>query len=50
MLGYGPGVDVQELRRIARLTNGDACVAQTPGQIQGIFLDAISRRVCEPGC
>ncbi|TDD35396.1 VWA domain-containing protein [Actinomadura sp. KC06] len=50
MFGYGPDVDVQELRRIARLTNGDAYVAETPGQVQDLFLKALSRRVCEPGC
>nr|WP_141575000.1 VWA domain-containing protein [Actinomadura sp. WMMA1423] len=50
MLGYGSGVDVEELRRIAAVTHGDAYVAETPGQIQKIFLRAVSRRVCEPGC
>jgi hypothetical protein len=50
MLGYGPGVDVGELRRIAQVTHGDAYVAETPGQIQRIFLKAVSRRVCEPEC
>ncbi|MEU8120806.1 substrate-binding domain-containing protein [Spirillospora sp. NPDC049024] len=50
MLGYGSGVDVNELRRIAEVTHGDAYVAETPGQIQGIFLKAVSRRVCEPDC
>lgn len=50
MLGYGRGVDVNELRQIAQVTHGDAYVAETPGQIQGIFLKAVSRRVCEPDC
>ncbi|NYD44128.1 hypothetical protein BJY14_000111 [Actinomadura luteofluorescens] len=50
MLGYGSDVDVNELRRIAQVTHGDAYVAETPGQIQAIFLEAVSRRVCEPGC
>lgn len=50
MLGYGSDVDVSELRRIARVTHGDAYVARTPGQIQTIFLRAVSRRVCEPDC
>ncbi|MGI5201029.1 substrate-binding domain-containing protein [Spirillospora sp. CA-108201] len=50
MLGYGTGVDVAELRRIAQVTHGDAYVAETPGQIQAIFLKAVSRRVCEPDC
>ncbi|MEU4822559.1 substrate-binding domain-containing protein [Actinomadura sp. NPDC023710] len=50
MLGYGSDVDVNELRRIAQVTHGDAYVAETPGQIQAIFLRAVSRRVCEPDC
>ncbi|WP_433471930.1 substrate-binding domain-containing protein [Spirillospora sp. CA-142024] len=50
MVGYGSGVDVNELRQIAQVTHGDAYVAETPGQIQGIFLKAVSRRVCEPDC
>ncbi|GAA4384994.1 hypothetical protein GCM10023088_54060 [Actinomadura verrucosospora] len=50
MLGYGSDVDVNELRRIAQVTHGDAYVARTPGQIQAIFLRAVSRRVCEPDC
>ncbi|GAA0577800.1 substrate-binding and VWA domain-containing protein [Actinomadura livida] len=50
MFGLGGGVDVDELRRIARLTNGDAYVAETPGQVQALFLKALSQRVCEPDC
>ncbi|TDC89046.1 substrate-binding domain-containing protein [Actinomadura sp. 7K507] len=50
MFGIGDGVDVDELRQIARATNGDAYVAQTPGQVQALFLKALSQRVCEPDC
>jgi hypothetical protein len=50
MFGLGDGVDVAELRRIARLTDGDAYVAETPGQVQALFLRALSQRVCEPDC
>ncbi|MGP4028608.1 substrate-binding domain-containing protein [Actinomadura sp. 3N407] len=50
MFGLGEGVDVGELRRIARLTGGDAYVAETPGQVQALFLKALSQRVCEPDC
>ncbi|GAA2166194.1 substrate-binding domain-containing protein [Actinomadura napierensis] len=50
MLGYGPDVDVRDLRRVAHETHGEVYVAETPRQIQGIFLKAVSRRVCEPGC
>ncbi|MFG2246524.1 substrate-binding domain-containing protein [Spirillospora sp. NPDC048823] len=50
MFGLGEGVDVGELRQIARLTGGDAYVAETPGQVQALFLKALSQRVCEPDC
>ncbi len=50
MFGLGKGVDVGALRQIARLTNGDAYVAETPGQVQELFLKALSQRVCEPDC
>ncbi|HEU5031158.1 MAG TPA: substrate-binding domain-containing protein [Spirillospora sp.] len=50
MLGYGPDVDVRDLRRVAHATRGEVYVAETPQQIQGIFLKAVSRRVCEPSC
>ncbi|MFB4310058.1 substrate-binding domain-containing protein [Actinomadura sp. GTD37] len=45
MFGNGDGVDVGELRRIARLTRGDAYVADTPEQVQALFLKALSQRV-----
>ncbi|MBO2462621.1 substrate-binding domain-containing protein [Actinomadura violacea] len=50
MLGYGPDVDVKDLRLLAHATHGEVYVAETPEQIQGIFLKAVSRRVCEPSC
>ncbi|MER6814179.1 substrate-binding domain-containing protein [Spirillospora sp. NPDC000708] len=50
MLGYGPDVDVRDLRRVAHATRGEVYVAETPEQIQRIFLKAVSRRVCEPTC
>ncbi|MFD0690409.1 substrate-binding domain-containing protein [Actinomadura fibrosa] len=50
MFGYGRDVDVAELREIARATRGEVFVADTPGQVQEIFLKAISRRVCAPNC
>ena len=50
MFGIGDGVDPGALRQIARATNGDAYVAQTPGQVQSFFLKALSQRVCEPDC
>ncbi|MFC5749675.1 substrate-binding domain-containing protein [Actinomadura rugatobispora] len=50
MFGYGRDVDVDELRQIARATRGDVLVAQTPGEVQKLFLQAVSRRVCAPSC
>jgi Mg-chelatase subunit ChlD len=50
MFGYGRDVDVDELRRIAQATRGDVLVAQTPGEVQRLFLRAVSRRVCAPSC
>ncbi|MFA1539065.1 substrate-binding domain-containing protein [Actinomadura monticuli] len=50
MLGLGDGVDVGELRQIAKLTNGDALVAQTPGQIQSLFLKSLSDQACGSNC
>ncbi|XVQ07790.1 substrate-binding domain-containing protein [Spirillospora sp. CA-255316] len=50
MFGYGRDVDVDELRQIARATRGDVLVAQTPGEVQKLFLQAVSRRVCTPSC
>ncbi|TDD62292.1 VWA domain-containing protein [Actinomadura darangshiensis] len=45
MFGNGEDVDVNELRQIAQLTRGDAYVADTPGQVQALFLRALSQRV-----
>jgi hypothetical protein len=45
MFGNGDDVDVNELRQIAQLTRGDAYVAETPGQVQALFLRALSQRV-----
>ncbi|NKZ09326.1 VWA domain-containing protein, partial [Actinomadura latina] len=45
MFGNGDDVDINELRQIARLTHGDAYVAETPGQVQALFLKALSQRV-----
>ncbi|WP_396452212.1 substrate-binding domain-containing protein, partial [Actinomadura sp.] len=45
MFGNGEDVDVNELRQIAQATHGDAYVAETPGQVQALFLKALSQRV-----
>ncbi|URM93529.1 substrate-binding domain-containing protein [Actinomadura madurae] len=45
MFGNGDDVDVNELRQIARLTRGDAYVAETPEEVQTLFLKALSQRV-----
>jgi hypothetical protein len=50
LLGFGKGVDARDLRDIAAVTHGGAYVAFTPAQVQKIFLEAISRRICTPTC
>lgn len=50
MIGFGKGVDRNELAQIARATRGSVHIAHTPQEIQKIFLSAISRRVCAPNC
>ena len=50
IFALGDGVDIDELRQIARLTKGDAYLAKTPGEVQALFLKALSQRVCEPDC
>ena len=45
MIGFGRGVDVDELKQIAAATNGTVQVAQTPDEIKKIFLKALSRRI-----
>ncbi|HXA60995.1 MAG TPA: hypothetical protein VNW94_17680, partial [Streptosporangiaceae bacterium] len=50
MIGFGKGVDPKELNAIAGVTQGGAYVAYTPQQVQDIFLQAISKRICAPKC
>lgn len=45
MIGFGPGVDRNELEQIAEVTGGGVAVAQTPEDIQKIFLQMLSRRM-----
>ncbi|RKS77082.1 von Willebrand factor type A domain-containing protein [Actinomadura pelletieri DSM 43383] len=45
MIGFGGGVDRNELEQIARVTNGSVQVAMTPGEIKRIFLQMLSRRI-----
>ncbi|RFS83061.1 VWA domain-containing protein [Actinomadura spongiicola] len=45
MIGFGGGVDRDELDQIARATNGSVQVAMTPGEIKKIFLQMLSRRI-----
>ncbi|RAY11875.1 hypothetical protein DPM19_28295 [Actinomadura craniellae] len=45
MIGFGPGVDRNELEQIAKATKGSVHIAQKPEDIQKIFLQALSRRV-----
>ncbi|WP_246491970.1 substrate-binding domain-containing protein [Actinomadura alba] len=50
MIGFGKGVDRNELDLIAKETRGSVHIANTPQEIQKIFLAAMSRRVCAPNC
>src|SRR5690606_10199805 len=50
MLGIGDGVDAGALRRIARLTNGEAYVAETPDQVQAACFKALSQEACGSDC
>jgi secreted protein with Ig-like and vWFA domain len=45
MIGFGKGVDRNELEKIAAATNGNVQVAQTPQEISKIFLKMLSRRI-----
>ncbi|TDD67583.1 substrate-binding and VWA domain-containing protein [Actinomadura rubrisoli] len=45
MIGFGKGVDRNELERIAEATNGNVQVAMTPQEISKIFLKMLSRRI-----
>ncbi|WP_433473803.1 substrate-binding domain-containing protein [Spirillospora sp. CA-142024] len=45
MIGFGKGVDRNELEQIAAATNGNVQVAQTPQEISKIFLKMLSRRI-----
>ncbi|QFG24689.1 substrate-binding domain-containing protein [Actinomadura sp. WMMB 499] len=45
MIGFGPGVDRNELEQIGEATGGGVAVAQTPQDIQKIFLQMLSRRM-----
>ncbi|WP_262402668.1 hypothetical protein [Actinomadura sp. CNU-125] len=45
MIGFGPGVDKNELEQIGEATGGGVAVAQTPEDIQKIFLQMLSRRM-----
>ncbi len=45
MIGFGKGVDRNELEQIAAVTHGNVQVAQTPQEISRIFLKMLSRRI-----
>ena len=50
MIGFGKGVDRTQLDQVAQVTDGAVYIANTPAEVQKIFLEAISRRVCAPTC
>ncbi|MGP4029662.1 substrate-binding domain-containing protein [Actinomadura sp. 3N407] len=45
MIGFGKGVDRDELEKIAKATNGKVQIAMTPDEIKKIFLKMLSRRI-----
>jgi hypothetical protein len=49
-IGIGPDSDQDALRQLAEATGGRAYAAQNPQDIRTVFLDALSQRVCRPGC
>jgi hypothetical protein len=50
MIGFGKGVDRNELDQVAQATDGAVYIANTTAEVQKIFLEAIARRVCSPNC
>lgn len=49
-IAIGPESDVEALRQLAEATDGQAYLAENPEDIRSVFLDALSQRVCRPGC
>ncbi|MWA02363.1 VWA domain-containing protein [Actinomadura sp. LD22] len=50
MFGIGAGTDTTALARIAQVVQGQTFQINSPQQMQTIFAQAISRRVCAPHC
>ncbi|MFI0412009.1 substrate-binding domain-containing protein [Actinomadura sp. 3N508] len=48
--GFGDDANVTELTRLAEATHGIVQVARTPAESKRLLLEAMSRRVCTPGC
>ncbi|MGH3380889.1 MAG: substrate-binding domain-containing protein [Actinoallomurus sp.] len=49
-IAFGPDIDPEPLRQIARATGGQSFVTLDPGQIQGVFLDMLIRLTCGQAC
>ncbi len=50
IIAFGKGVDRAGLAGITAATNGSLHVAQEPGEIIDVFLEALARRLCHPTC
>lgn len=50
VIAFGKGVDRDGLAGITAATNGSLHVAQEPGEIIDVFLEALARRLCHPTC
>lgn len=49
-IGIGPDADVAALRQISEVTGSRSYTALAPDDIQAVFFDALSQRVCRPVC
>ncbi len=49
-VGIGPAADMDALNQLAAATGGKAYQVDTAQDIVSVFLDALVRRTCQPGC
>ncbi|RJL30559.1 VWA domain-containing protein [Bailinhaonella thermotolerans] len=50
VVAFGKDVDRAAMTEISQVTNGSVHVAQHPGEIIDVFLNALARRLCTPNC
>lgn len=49
-IAFGPDIDPEPLRQIAKATGGQSFVTLDPGQIQQVFLEMLIRLTCGQAC